>query len=148
MIIKHFSIELKTQSALQFIDITEKVEKFVKESGIQSGIVNVQSKHTTATILVNENEPLFIEDAKKKFESMFPQDAEYGHNDFSKRTVNMCGTDECKNGHSHVGAFFTRTSETLNVIDGKMDFGRWQRIFLVELDHARKREVSVCVLGI
>ncbi len=147
MIIKHLSIELETQSSLNFIDITDKISKFVSESKIKSGLVNIQSKHTTATILVNENEPFFIEDARKKFESMFPESAEYGHNDFSKRTVNMCGTDECKNGHSHVGAFFTRTSETLNIIDGKIDFGRWQRVFLVELDHARKREVSVCVIG-
>ena len=65
---------------------------------------------------------------------------------FSVRTVNMC-PDEQKNGHSHCKAMFLRTSETLNLADGIVQLGQWQRIFLLELDSARKRSVSVMIIG-
>jgi len=39
------------------------------------------------------------------------------------------------------------SSATLNIVDGEMQLGRWQRIFFIELDHARPRTVSVMVMG-
>ena len=85
--VKHYEIKQKTKKALEFVDITNKIKKFVKASKISNGFVNIQSKHTTATILVNENEPLFIKDAQKKFREMFPKAGDYGHNNFKIRTV-------------------------------------------------------------
>jgi len=142
----HKLIHLKTAECLQFIDLTDLVAEIVEESGIQNGLVNVQTKHTTAAIIVNENEPLLLEDMKKILEAVAPQEREYRHNDFDIRTVNMT-QQENGNGHSHCKAIFLRTSETLNILNGEIQLGRWQRIFLVELDRARERTVSVMVLG-
>ena len=144
--IDHGVIHLETADCLQFIDITERVVELVEDTGIQNGIVNVQTRHTTTAIIVNENEPLLLEDMKRNLERLAPRETKYGHNDFSIRTVNM-QPDETENGHSHCKAMFLRASETLNVTGGVVQLGRWQRIFLIELDGARNRSVSVMTMG-
>jgi secondary thiamine-phosphate synthase enzyme len=147
MIIKNKMLNFKTKEALAFEDITDAVTDFVSESGIQNGLVNVQTLHTTNAIFVNENEPLLIEDMKNHFRNHAKADVYYGHNDFDIRTVNMCGLNECQNGHSHCMAVYLPTSVCLNVVDGKITFGEWQRIFMIELDHSRDRKVQIQVLG-
>lgn len=147
MIIKHKTLDYKTKGDLEFEDITDEVHTFVGESGIRNGLVNIQTLHTTTAVIVNENEPYLIEDMKNHFREMAKKDAYYGHNDFAIRTVNMCGIEECKNGHSHCLAAYLPTHVTLNVVDGKVSFGQWQRIFFIELDHARNRKVQIQVMG-
>ena len=147
MIIKNKILEYKTKEEYEFIDITDEVTDFTKESGVKNGLINVQSMHTTAAVIVNENEPLLIEDMKNNFRDIAKKDIYYGHNDFTIRTVNMCGPTECKNGHSHCLNAYLTTSVTLNVVDEKVSFGEWQRVFLIELDHSRPRKVQMQVLG-
>lgn len=142
----HHSFKIKTKKGPEFIDITERIKKIVKKSGIKNGQALVFSCHTTAAIVVNENEPLLIKDMEKFLTQLANPKANYNHNDFRHRTVNMCA-GECKNGHSHCQHLLLPTSETLPLIDGKIPFGQWQRIFLIELDHGRKREVVVQVIG-
>lgn len=140
------SICVETRERLEFIDITDQVAAVVRGSGVRQGFVNVQTRHTTTAILVSEHEPLLMEDLKRTLERVAPCHVEYRHDDFSVRTVNMC-PDEEKNGHAHCKALFLRSSECLNVIEGRLDLGQWQRIFLLELDRARARTVSVMILG-
>jgi secondary thiamine-phosphate synthase enzyme len=142
----HESIRVETRAPLQFIDITESVADAVRSSGVREGFVNVQTRHTTTAILIGEHEPLLMDDLKRTLERVAPCHGEYRHDDFSVRTVNMC-PDEEKNGHSHCKALFLRCSECLNIVEGHMDLGQWQRIFLVELDRARLRTVSLMILG-
>ena len=139
-------IVLETAKAPEFIDITEQVMHHVAESGIRDGLVSVYSMHTTAAIKINENEPLLIKDMEEFLCRMAPPDGVYGHNDFTIRTVNMT-EDECPNGHAHCQHLLMSTSETLPIIGGQMQIGQYQRIFLIELDHPRTREVLVTVLG-
>ena len=147
MIIKNTTLEYKTKGEYEFEDITDEVHEFVKKSGVQDGLVNIQTLHTTNAIIVNENEPLLIEDIKNNFREIAKKDIYYGHNDFEVRTVNMCGLEECRNGHSHCLAAYLPTSVTLNIIDSKVSFGEWQRIFFIELDHSRTRKVQIQVMG-
>lgn len=147
MIIKNKIFEHKTRGEYEFEDISNVIFDFVKKTKVKNGLVNIQTLHTTAAILVNENEPLLIEDMKNHFKEFAKKDIYYGHNDFDKRTVNMCGLNECKNGHSHCLASYLPTNVTLNVVDSKISFGQWQRIFLVELDHSRPRQVQIQVIG-
>jgi len=139
-------IRYQTSGHLEFVDITDAVDEVVKRSGVQFGMVNIQSKHTTCAVLINENEPLLLEDFKRLLERLVPADEEYGHNDFSIRTVNM-NPFEDKNGHSHCRALFLPTSQMVNIIDSNIDLGTWQRIFLVELDKPKDRTISVVVLS-
>ncbi len=144
--IRHDSLRLETRECFQFIDITDQVAESVRRSGVRHGLVNVQSKHTTAAIIVNENEPLLLEDMKRTLERLVPREMEYLHNNFEIRTANL-SPDEDQNGHAHCKAILLGTSETLNIVNGTIQLGRWQRIFLVELDKARERFVSVVVIG-
>lgn len=143
---KNKTIEIKSENTLQIKDITEQVENFVKETGIKNGLVNIQTKHTTATVFLNENEPLLLEDMKENLKKLAPLDKEYRHDDFDVRTVNMCD-DECANGHAHCKALYLPSSITMNLVDSELQFGRWQKIMFIELDRARKRKVQVQVIG-
>ncbi len=140
------TLSIATREAPEFIDITNLVAEVVRRSRVRHGVVNLQSLHTTAGILINENEPLLIQDLKSLLQRFAPPGAAYQHDDFDVRTVNLC-PDEDKNGHAHCQAMLLKTSETLNILDGAVKLGFWQRIFLVELDRAKPRRVSVLVMG-
>ena len=140
------TIKIQTKEQFDIVDLTDEVVSFIKESGIKNGLINIQSLHTTAAVFVQENEPLLLEDIKKYLERVVPQNIEYNHDDFSRRTVNMC-EDECRNGHSHCKAISLPTAVTLNLIDGKIQLGRWQKILFIELDRARERKAQFQIIG-
>ena len=146
MKIENKTFNLKTKEKLDFIDVTEKVENFVAETKIEDGLVNIQTMHTTAMIIINENEPLLIKDIKNNLESIASEDVDYNHDNFEVRTVNMC-EGECANGHAHCKAIYLTPTNTLNLINSELQLGRWQRIFMLELDRSRKRKFQVQVIG-
>ena len=123
-----FTLDIESTTAPEFIDITDRVVEVVRESRISNGMVLVYSKHTTAAITIQENEPLLLNDMCSLLERMAPRSARYGHNDFSIRTVHML-EDECPNGHSHCQHLVLGSSETLPLIEGSLPLGQWQRIF-------------------
>ena len=141
---KTFSYQ--TKELFDFIDATDEIKKFVEGSGIKNGLVNVQIMHTSAALIVNECEPLLLGDMKKNLEATASRKLEYQHDDFSIRTVNVCDKEE-KNGHSHCKAIHLLPSATLNLIDGKLQLGRWQSVMLVELDCSRPRKIQVGIIG-
>ena len=141
------TLEYTTDHALEFVDITADVRGVVERSGIAFGQVTVFSEHTTAAIIVNEHEPLLLNDMARVLSRVAPAGDYYEHNDFSIRTVNMTA-DECANGHAHCQHLFLGTSELIPIHDAEIRLGRWQRCFLVELDHARRREVFVQAMGL
>ena len=145
--VAHERVALGTRKPQQFIDITERVLCCVGLSGISDGTVTVQSMHTTAAILVNENEPLLLDDLGRVLAGWAPAHARYSHDDFERRTANMT-PDERPNGHAHARAMALQASTTLAVIGEEVQLGRWQRIFLVELDGPRSREVVVTTAGL
>ena len=55
--------------------------------------------------------------------------------------------DESPNGHAHLQHLLLGTSETVPILNGEMQFGTYQSIFFIELDHPRNREVMVQVVG-
>ena len=138
-------VRLRTERPLQFIDLTELVDERVRRSGVREGVATVQSRHTTAAVLVNENEPLLLHDLRSALERAAPRHLPYRHDDFAQRAA--VAPDEPANGHAHCQALFLRASETLGVADGRPRLGRWQSIFLVELDGPRTRTLAVTVLG-
>ncbi|MFA5355569.1 MAG: secondary thiamine-phosphate synthase enzyme YjbQ [Candidatus Paceibacterota bacterium] len=143
---KNKTIEFETQGDLDFVDLTGEVSEFVKSSGVKEGLINIQSMHTSAALIVNENEPLLIEDIKDNLRRTAPKEASYNHDNMKIRTVNVCD-NECINGHSHCQAIHLLVSATLNIIQGEIQLGRWQRIFFVELDQKRPRKVQLQIIG-
>ena len=143
---KSFCLRLDTKKAPEFIDITDWVCQCVAQSRVSNGFAIVYSKHTTAAVKINENEPLLLQDMASFLEKFSPRNGGYYHNDFSIRTVNMT-PDEVPNGHAHLQHLLLGSSETVPVVDGNLPFGRYQSIFFIELDHPRSREVMVQIVG-
>jgi len=145
-VVKLLSFRITTERAPQFIDITDEVQRLVAESGVNDGTATVFCRHTTAAIHINENEPLLLSDMEEFLKRVAPRELYYRHNDFSIRTENMT-EDECPNAHAHCQHLMLGASETIPIVDGRLTLGRWQRVFLVELDRPREREVCVQIIG-
>lgn len=139
-------LRYETAGPRQFIDITDDVTRVAEVSGVDAGWVTVFSTHTTAAIRINEHEPELLKDLSRVLTAFAPESREYFHNDFTVRSVNLV-EDECPNGHAHCQHLLLGTSETIPLMDARLMFGRWQRIFLIELDHGRTRDVVVTVMG-
>ena len=89
MKVAHRVLEYQTKGIFDFIDLTKEIQEFVKDSKIKNGLVNIQILHTSSALIVNENEPLLLEDIKKNLENTASSTIPYEHDDFSKRTVNV-----------------------------------------------------------
>ena len=140
------SIRLRTTQPTEFIDLTDRLQRLVADAGLRFGILNVQTLHTTTAVVVNEHEPLLLADFQSLLEAAAPNDGRYQHDDTTTRTVNLTDAER-PNGHAHCRALMLPSSACLNVTDGRILIGRWQRVFFVELDGPREREVSVLVFG-
>ena len=141
------TLELRTPGAMDFVDLTDRLADCVDRAGIEHGLVHVQCLHTSAALLINENEPLLHEDFRTLLERWAPRGAGWQHDRLDIRTVNLA-PGERPNGHAHARALVLRSAESLNVVGRRLQLGRWQRLFLLECDAARDRIVSVMVLGV
>jgi secondary thiamine-phosphate synthase enzyme len=140
------SIHVTTSRSTEFIDLTDRLDRLAAGAGLRFGILNVQTLHTTTAVVVNEHEPLLLTDFQVLLEAAAPRERGYRHDDATVRTVNV--TDgERPNGHAHCRALLLPSSACLNVADGRLLLGRWQRVFFVELDGPRDREISVVLFG-
>lgn len=138
-------LELATSDAREFVDITDDVAAIVQRSGINQGIVQISSFHTTAAIRINENEPRLLMDFSRMLDRMVPREHHYDHDDIELRLG--VGPDEPRNGHAHCQHLLLSSSESVPLVDGHLRLGPWQRIFLIELDSSRQRRVTVQVVG-
>jgi secondary thiamine-phosphate synthase enzyme len=145
-IYRHTRICIVTERPSEFIDITDGLQRLVAQAGIVTGFANVHSLHTTAAVVVNEHEPLLLDDFAATLEHAAPAARTYRHDDAALRTVNLT-PDERRNGHAHCRAILLGSSTCLNVVDGALALGIWQRVFLAEQDGPRRREISVLMLG-
>ena len=112
------TLHYETSHALEFIDITADIQNVVARSGVQFGQLMIMSNHTTAAVVLNEHEPLLLNDMARVLSRIAPAGDYYEHNDFSIRTVNM--TDrECANGHAHCQHLFLGSSECVPIQIGR-----------------------------
>ena len=134
---KFFTNETKINSEknIEIIDITEKVNNYVSENNVQKGIITITSKHTTAALIINENEPRLLEDIKNQLAELVPDNKKYLHNIHDDNTS------------SHIKSILLCPSQTVPVIDGKLNLGTWQSILFVELDGPRQRTVTLSLIG-
>jgi len=138
------TLDVRTERGPQFIDITERVEKAALECGLRNGFAVVFSKHTTAAIRINEAEPHLLIDMEQMLEKVVPAGDDYAHNKYAHA---FSDNGERPNGHSHCQQLLLGASESVPIINGHLTLGPWQRLFLVELDHGRDREVVVHLIG-
>jgi|BEDMetMinimDraft_2_1075160.scaffolds.fasta_scaffold00139_16 secondary thiamine-phosphate synthase enzyme len=130
-----FEIEVKTSERVDLVDITELIRSKIKESQVRSGVAYVFVPHTTAALIINENERGLLQDIKKKMIFLFPINEKYMHNLIDN------------NAHAHLISSFLGNSLSLIINEGDLVLGTWQSIFLVEGDGPRNRKVIVKVIA-
>ena len=137
MQVQHNKFEMATNGKGTY-EITDEVQAKIDKSGVQNGVVTVFVQHTSCSLTMMENAaPAARRDVERFFEQLVPEDADYEHDDE--------GPDDMA---SHIRMVLTRTSESVPIVDGKMELGTWQGIFLFE--HRReshRRKVSVTIIG-
>jgi secondary thiamine-phosphate synthase enzyme len=140
-------IAVQSQQGPDFIDLTEVLQRQLQQAGLSDGCLHVYSRHTTASVVIQENEPLLLMDLQRKLEQLASPGDRYAHDDFTIRTENLTEQQEV-NGHAHCQSLFLGQSVHVPIKQGELQLGRWQRIFLLELDSPRAREVIVQWMGV
>jgi secondary thiamine-phosphate synthase enzyme len=140
----HATIRLTTRHPCEFVDVTDEISDFVAVRRLDTGVVNVQTLHTTTGLIVNELEPLLLQDFAALFERLAPRAHAYAHDDVTRRFM---PPGEPMNGHAHCRAVFLPASVSLNVVGGRLVLGQWQRVLLAELDGPRERLISLIGYG-
>ena len=140
---------MRTTGGLAVTDITDEVSDAVRESGVQNGIVCVYSPHTTCCVRVNEFEAGFLDDFAALLKRLVPSGSYYAHDDWDKRTENVCEEDMLfGNGHAHcMSMLLGSAGESIPVVEGELALGQWQRVLFIELDRERDRRWLVQVVG-
>src|SRR5437588_4643184 len=137
MKVKHEKFEVQTKGKATY-ENTDQVQDKIDKSGVRNGVVTIFIQHTSCSLTMMEIAARAARrDVERFFEQLVPEDADYEHDDE--------GPDDMP---SHIRMVLTRTSESVPIIDGKMQLGTWQGIFLFE--HRRephRRKVSVTIIG-
>jgi len=145
---KTISMTVVPPERYAFVDLTEDLQRAVKDSGVTEGAAVVYCQHTTTALVINELEDGAARDLQLLVERLVPESVYYAHDDLEIRTQNLDEVEERKNGHSHAKAMLlSATSHSIPVTSGEPMLGRWQRLLLVELDEPKERSVVFHVFG-
>lgn len=145
---------IKINTDKLFVNITNEIKKFCDDSGVKNGLLNVFSKHTTCCIKILEDELLHKADVRFFLDKVAPKwkepegdhkNIKYLHDLISLRED--CPPDEPINGHSHIRSLFFNSSETIPLVNGELTLGKWQSVFVIELDPNRDREILLTLVG-
>ena len=119
-------------------EITDEIAKVVRQSEIKNGTATVFVRHTSCSLVIMENAaPAARRDLERFFEQLVPENADYEHDDE--------GADDST---SHIRMVLTRSSEVIPIVDGELQLGTWQGIFLFEHRRAsHRRKIVVMVMG-
>lgn len=127
------TIEVVTRKHQEFVDITDKVQEVVRESGIAEGVAYIYCPHTTAGICINENyDPTVAEDILNKLEELVPVAGAYRHAE--------------GNAAAHIKSCLVGVCHPLLVSSGKIVLGTWQGVFFCEFDGPRRRKIIVKIV--
>ena len=125
-----------TKNRMEFINITNEVEKLVKRSNIKEGIVLVNAMHITSSVFINDEETGLKEDFKEWLHKLVDTKKSYEHN--------LTGED---NAYAHLMRTIMGRETVVAVTNNKLDLGPWEQIFYLELDGQRKKKVLVKIIG-
>jgi secondary thiamine-phosphate synthase enzyme len=136
---RHHAVELAFDTGPKsFLDITVKVQAFVAETGVETGLLTLFIRHTSASLLVQENaDPDVRADLLDALDRLAPENAPWRHT--------TEGPDDMP---AHVKAALTATSLSIPVMHGRAALGTWQAIYIVEHRASRqRRNVAAHIFG-
>ena len=137
VVTKQFSIQMQGDTKIE--NITETCQSLLKESDLTAGTATLFIKHTTASVMIFEDEPGLHEDTQVIWEKLIPKDPEWQHN------TRNAGED---NGHSHLRGQIQGQSLTIPFVDSELTLGTWQQIVVIDFDTcARERQIVFQIIG-
>lgn len=134
-------IEIQTSKRMEIHDLTATVAEMVRATGVTAGLVTVSTMHTTTAVFVNEPQSALLDDVQQLLERLVPRGEEWKHND---PRYSDC---DRHNADAHLRAIVLGSSVTLQVAEGALTMGQWQRVLMAELDGPRKRGLVLQVLA-
>ncbi|MGK7875717.1 MAG: secondary thiamine-phosphate synthase enzyme YjbQ [Xenococcaceae cyanobacterium] len=136
----HYQKALRVQTTGKSLHkITPKVQAIVAESGINTGLCTIFVRHTSASLVIQENaDPDVLRDLSNFFAKLVPEDPmRYIHNSE--------GSDDMP---AHIRSALTHTSEQIPIAQGRLVLGTWQGIYLWEhRQRSHQREIVVHISG-
>lgn len=132
------ALKIQTQSK-NFTRITSHVESIVSESGIETGLCNLFIRHTSASIIIQENaDPDVLQDLANFFAKLVPEDP----------TRYLHSTEGLDDMPAHIRSVLTHTSEQIPINRGRLVLGTWQGIYIWEhRQWPHQREIVVHISG-
>ncbi len=128
------SIQVKSKSRVEFVDMTSNIAEIIARSGVREGIAIVYVPHTTAGVTINEAaDPAVVQDINAKLSSLVPHQGNYRHSE--------------GNADAHIKASLMGSSVHLIISKGTPVLGTWQGIFFCEFDGPRTRKVLIKILA-
>lgn len=127
-------LNIETSKRIELIDITPEVQEEVRISGVQEGICVISTRHTTAGIIINENESGLREDILNLLDRLVLSGASYRHDRIDN------------NADAHLKAILLGASEALPIAQGELELGTWQSVFFAEMDGPRHRTINLTIL--
>jgi len=139
MTVASVPLRLNMKGSTQVENVTTSVQRALAGTGLKAGLVTVFIKHTTASVMIIEDEPGIRADTKAVWDRLVPPDPAWQHN------TRNAGED---NAHSHLRGQLQGQSVTIPFNDGALVLGTWQQIVIVDFDtRARSRDLIVQVIG-
>ncbi|MBF0279138.1 MAG: YjbQ family protein [SAR324 cluster bacterium] len=128
------TIQFRTHQREELIDITEEVQKNVRNSGIRNGIVALYAQGATGAIMIQENWDASIRtDVVHLLRKLIPRGV-------------WLHDQQDGNGDSHLKAGLIGPSETIPLIEGSLGLSRWQNIFFCEFDGPRQQRTVISTI--
>ena len=139
MAVKTVPIQLEMRGGTEMENVTKAVQDALAGSNMTAGLLTVFVQHTTASVMIIEDEPGIRTDTKTFWDRAVPADPDWRHN-----TRNP-GED---NGHSHLRGQLQGPSVSIPFSMGSLLLGRWQQIVVVDFDtRPRRRDLIIQIMG-
>ncbi len=127
------NVKFRTREAIDFVDLSDRVQQEVATSGVRNGLVHVFAPHATGILILTENDDALLEDIRELLEELAPKHGTYQH---------------LSNAHAHLRSILLPPDKTLPVVNGNVTFGTWQSLLFVETDvYPRERTVIIQIMG-
>jgi len=137
VITEKFSLDMQGND--EITNITKKISDILSTIEIKNGTATIFVKHTTASLMIFEDEPGLRKDTKSIWKNLIPANKEWQHN--------VLNSGE-NNGHSHLRGQIQGQSLTIPFLEKKLTLGAWQQVVIIDFDtRARIREIIVQIIG-